>query len=165
MYSLLRMILNVPIASRTQTLLELTAAIDVHPQRDAIRKIFQDFWSHHSYVRVISEAGLPDEVFLVRELLARAIRHFMPVDEVGGDLYVLMDSLNLKPADARWLASLPAPLMAWWAEIFHPSKASVLASCKVLALRAANLALARDLVEFSDDQDITKSSFFHLPRW
>ncbi len=148
---------------RTEALARLTAAIGEHAERDAIRSSLRDFWSHHSYVRVIAEAGLPDEVFLLRELLARALRHLLPVDEVGGDLYVLMDSLNLKEADARWLGSLPDPLAAAWADVFQPSRPSVLASCKLLALRAANLALSRDLIGFSDDEDITKSSFFDLP--
>ena len=163
MYGLLRKILNVPVEFRTETLSELTQAIERHPCRDSIRSTLRDFWSHHSYVRVISEAGLPDEAFLVKELLARAVRHLLPVDEVEGDLYVLLDSLNLKESDARWVASLPDSLVAPWADMFRPSTFSILASCKILALRAANVALSRDLIAFADDEDITKSPFFHLP--
>lgn len=163
MYGLLRTILNVPAESRTENLSQLTLAIERHPCHDSIRSTLRDFWSHHSYVRVISEAGLPDEAFLVRELLARAVRHLLPVDEVEGDLYVLMDSLNLKESDARWVASLSEPLIASWAETFRPSTFSILASCKILALRATNVALSRDLIAFADDEDITKSPFFHLP--
>ncbi len=77
------------------------------PAAREIREILNEFWSHHSYIRVISEAGLPNEVFFLRELLARALRHLTPVDEVQGDLYVLLDSLNLSEADAQWIASLP----------------------------------------------------------
>ena len=149
--------------ARTATLERLTEALEAHQEREKIHAELSDFWSHHSYVRVISEAGLPDEVFLLRELLSRALRHMLPVDEVGGDLYVLLDSLGLKEEDARWLGALPEPLVAAWADIFRPSRSSVLASCKILALRATNIALSRDLIEFSDDVDITKSSFFHLP--
>lgn len=163
MYGLLRSILNVPAESRTENLSQMTLAIERHPCHDSIRSTLRDFWSHHSYVRVISEAGLPDEAFLVRELLARAVRHLLPVDEVEGDLYVLMDSLNLKESDARWVASLSQPLIASWAETFRPSTFSILASCKILALRATNVALSRDLIAFADDEDITKSPFFHLP--
>ncbi len=163
MYGLLRMILNVPVESRTDTLSEVTLVIERHPCRDSIRSTLRDFWSHHSCVRVISEAGLPEEAFLVRELLARAVRHLLPVDEVEGDLYVLMDSLNLKECDARWVASLPESLVAPWADTFRPSTFSILASCKILALRATNVALSRDLIVFADDEDITKSAFFHLP--
>jgi site-specific recombinase len=162
-YGLLRTILNLPVESRTQTLAEMTLAIERHPCRDSIRSTLRDFWSHHSYVRVISEAGLPDEAFLVRELFARAVRHLLPVDEVEGDLYVLMDSLNLKESDARWVASLPESLVASWADTFRPSTFSILASCKILALRATNVALSRDLITFADDEDITKSPFFDLP--
>jgi site-specific recombinase len=162
-YGLLRTILNVPAESRTENLSQMTLAIERHPCHDSIRSTLRDFWSHHSYVRVISEAGLPDEAFLVRELLARAVRHLLPVDEVEGDLYVLMDSLNLKESDARWVASLSEPLIASWAETFRPSTFSILASCKILALRATNVALSRDLIAFADDEDITKSPFFHLP--
>jgi site-specific recombinase len=162
-YGLLRTILNLPVEFRTEALSEVTLAIEHHPCRDSIRSTLRDFWSHHSYVRVISEAGLPDEAFLVRELFARAVRHLLPVDEVEGDLYVLMDSLNLKESDARWVASLPESLVAPWADTFRPSTFSILASCKILALRATNVALSRDLIVFADDEDITKSSFFHLP--
>jgi site-specific recombinase len=163
MYSALRYFLDVPAAARTERLVQFTAEIDAHPQRQEIRDIFHDFWSHHSYVRVISEAGLPDQVFLLRELLRRALWHLVPVDEVQGDLYVLLDSLNLREADAQWVASLPDSLADWWAEIFRPSPASVLASCKLLALRAANVALARDFLVLTSDEDVTKSSFFDLP--
>jgi site-specific recombinase len=162
-YGLLRAILNAPEASRTEALSEVTRAIERHPCRDSIRSTLRDFWSHHSYVRVISEAGLPDEAFLVRELVARAVRRLLPVDEVEGDLYVLMDSLNLRESDARWVASLPEALVTPWADTFRPSTFSILASCKILALRAANVALSRDLITFADDEDITKSPFFHLP--
>ena len=160
---MLRAFLAIPVEVRTEALLQLTEAIEEHPDREAIRSALREFWSHHSYVRVISEAGLPDEVFLLRELLARALRHLLPVDEVGGDLYVLMDSLNLKESDARWLGSLPDSLAGAWGDIFQPSRSSVLASCKLLALRAANIALSRDFIAFSDDEDITQSSFFDLP--
>jgi site-specific recombinase len=138
-------------------------AIERHPCCDSIRSTLRDFWSHHSCIRVISEAGLPDEAFLLKELLARAVRHLLPVDEVEGDLYVLLDSLNLKESDARWVAGLPDALVAPWADMFRPSTFSILASCKILALRAANVALSRDLIAFADDEDITKSPFFHLP--
>jgi site-specific recombinase len=106
---------------------------------------------------------LPDEAFLLRELFARALHHLLPVDEVGGDLYVLLDSLNLKQSDGRWLANLPEDLLSAWADVFRPTRSSILASGKILALRATNIALSRDLIEFSDDEDITQSGFFHLP--
>jgi hypothetical protein len=158
-YDLLRKILNVPVELRSETLSELMRAIGQHPCGDSIRSTLRDFWSHDS----ISEAGLPDEAFLVRELLTRAVRHLLPVDEVEGDLYVLMDSLNLKESDARWVAASPDALVAPWADMFRPSTFSILASCKILALRATNVALSRDLIIFADDEDITKSPFFHLP--
>ena len=162
-YDALRFFLDVPAASRTDRLLQFTAEIDSHPRREEIRAIFREFWSHHSYIRVISEAGLPEEVFLLRELLARALRHLMPVDEVQGDLYVLLDSLNLREEDAEWVASLPDSSVDWWADIFRPSPSSILASCKLLALRATNVALSRDFLTLADDEDVTKSSFFDLP--
>lgn len=162
-YSMLREILDVPIARRTERLSQITASIDAHPHRDEIRAAFREFWSHHSYVRVISEAGLPDEIFFLRELYARAAKRFMPEDEVHGDLYVLLDSLGLKETDAAWLDSLPDDLVNWWADIFRLSLPSMLASCKILALRAANVALSRDMLFLASDDDITKSAFFHLP--
>src|SRR5947209_5239492 len=162
-YGLLREIMDVPISQRTQRLAELTASIDAHPHRDEIRAALRDFWSHHSYVRVISEAGLPDEIFLIRELFGRAIHRLLPEDEVHGDLYVLLNSLGLRESDAAWLSTLPEDLIAWWCDIFRLSTTSLLASCKILAIRAASVALSRDLLALATDDDITKSSFFHLP--
>ncbi len=162
-YGLLRTIMDVPIARRTERLAQLTASIDAHPHRDEIRAAFREFWSHHSYVRVISEAGLPDEIFLVRELIGRAVKPFLPEDEVRGDLYVLLNSLGLRESDAMWLSTLPDELVTWWSDIFRLSISSMLASCKVLALRAANIALSRDMLILTSDEDITKSPFFHLP--
>ncbi len=162
-YGLLRMIMDVPISERTERLRQLTASIDAHPHRDEIRVALREFWSHHSYVRVISEAGLPDEIFLVRELFGRALHRFLPEDEVHGDLYVLLNSLGLRESDAAWMSALPDDLIGWWSEIFQLSKSSLLASCKILALRAANIALSRDMLALTSDDDITKSSFFHLP--
>jgi site-specific recombinase len=162
-YGALRFFFDVPAALRTEQLAAFTVAIDSHPRGPEIREIFHDFWSHHSYTRVISEAGLPDEVFLLRELLARTLRHLMPVDEVQGDLYVLLDSLNLCEPDAQWVASLPDPLVDWWAGVFRPSPNSILASCALLALRATNVALSRDFLALANDDEVTKSSFFDLP--
>ena len=162
-YDALRFFLDVPAASRTERLLQFTTEIESHPRGREIREIFREFWSHHSCIRVISEAGLPDEVFLLRELLARALRHMMPVDEVQGDLYVLLDSLNLREEDAQWVASLPDSLIDSWADVFRPSPSSILASCTLLALRATNVALARDFLTLADDEDVTKSGFFELP--
>ena len=162
-YNALRYFLDVPAASRTSRLVQFTEEIGSHPRGEEIRDIFHEFWSHHSYIRVISEAGLPDEVFLLRELLARTLRHLMPVDEVKGDLYVMLDSLNLREEDAQWLASLPDSFVDRWADIFRPSPSSLLASCKLLALRATNVALARDFLMLASDEDVTQSYFFDLP--
>jgi site-specific recombinase len=161
-YDALRYFLDAP-TSRTERLSEFTAEIEAHPRGQEIRDIFRDFWSHHSYVRVISEAGMPDQVFLLRELLGRALRHLMPVDEVQGDLYVLLDSLDLHEADAQWVASLPDSLVEKWADVFSPSPYSILASCKLLALRATNVALSRDFLALANDEDVTESGFFDLP--
>ncbi len=98
---MLRSIIDVPLSSRTERLSELTASIDGHSHRDEIRSAFREFWSHHSYVRVISEAGLPDQIFLLRELFSRTVKRLLPEDEVRGDLYVLLDSLGLKESVPR----------------------------------------------------------------
>jgi site-specific recombinase len=162
-YKTLRDLLDVPVSRRTDRVLELTAQIDAHPRRQEIRDALCDFWSHHSYIRVISEAGLPDESFFLRELLARALRHLTPVDEVQGDLYVLLDSLDLREADAQWLASLPDTVLDSWAEIFRPSPSSILVSCKLLAMRVTSVALSRDFLALADDEEVAKSRFFTLP--
>jgi len=162
-YDALRDLLDLPASTRTRSLVQLTDEIDSHPRGPEIRQILGEFWSHHSYIRVISEAGLPDEVFFLRELLARALHHLTPVDEVQGDLYILLDSLNLREADAHWIASLPDEVVAWWSDIFSPSSASILVSCKLLAMRATSVALSRDFLTLADDKDIANSCFFTLP--
>lgn len=162
-YTALRDLLDVPVSRRTDRVLEFTVEIDAHPRGQEIRDVLNDFWSHHSYIRVISEAGLPDESFFLRELLARALRHLTPVDEVQGDLYVLLDSLNLCEADAQWVASLPDSVLDWWAEIFRPSPSSILVSCKLLAMRVTSVALSRDFLALVDDEEVAKSRFFTLP--
>lgn len=162
-YGMLRRILDIPTAQRTEELQRLTANIDADPRRDEIRDTFREFWSHHSYVRVVSEAGLPDEIFLLRELFVRTMKRLLPEDEVRGDLYVLLDSLGLRERDAAWVMSLPDELVRWWSDIFRLTTPSMLASCKILALRAANIALSRDMLILASDDDITKSAFFHLP--
>ncbi len=162
-YNALRDLLDVPASSRTGHLLQLTGEIDRHPRGPEIREILREFWSHHSYIRVISEAGLPDEVFFLRELLARALHHLTPVDEVEGDLYILLDSLNLCETDAQWIASLPDEAVAGWADIFRPSPSSILVSCKLLAMRVTSVALSRDFLTLADDKDIANSCFFTLP--
>ena len=162
-YGALRHFLDIPAAYRTERLVQFTSEIDSHSRGSEIREILHDFWSHHSYIRVISEAGLPDHAFLFGELLARTFRHMMPVDEVQGDLYILLDSLNLREEDAQWVASLPDSFVDQWAEVFRPSENSLLASCKLLALRATNVALGRDFLRLGDDEHVTKSSFFDLP--
>jgi site-specific recombinase len=162
-YNSLRFVLDLPIALRQDRLSDFMAAVDHHPHREEIRAVLCDFWAHHSYVRVLSEAGLPEEMFLLRELLARALRHLMPVDEVHGDLYVLLDSLNLRERDAGWLASLPDAIVEWWADIFRPSASSILIASKLLALRAANVALGRDILRLAEYDDVTEIGFFDLP--
>ena len=162
-YDALRDFLDVPATWRTDRLLQFTAEIDSHPRRQEIRDVLHEFWSHHSYIRVIAEAGLPDEVFFVRELFARTLRHLTPVDEVQGDLYVLLDSLSLREEDAQWVASLPDSVMDWWADIFRPSPPSILVSCKLLAMRVTSVALSRDFLALVNDEDVAKSSFFTLP--
>jgi site-specific recombinase len=162
-YQALRKFLDIPAPERTARLLKLTADIDTHPRRQDIRETLRDFWSHHSYIRVISEAGLPDEAFFLRELLARTLRHLTPVDETQGDLYVLLDSLNLREADAQWLASLPDSMMTWWADIFRPSSSSILVSCNLLAMRITSVALSRDFLTLAADEDVASSVFFTLP--
>ena len=162
-YEALRFYLDLPPEIRTQRLFALTREIDAHPRSGEIRELLRDFWSHHSYIRVITESGLPNEVFLVRELFARALRHLAPVDEVQGDLYVLLDSLDLREKDAQWLASLPDDFVAWWGDIFRPLPLSVLASVELLALRATNVALARDFLTLADDEHVAESCFFSLP--
>ena len=133
-YGVLRFFLDVPAASRTERLLQFTAEIDSHPRA----KKFAIFFANSGPITLIfgsfQRLDFRMKSFFLRELLARTLCHLMPVDEVQGDLYVLLDSLNLREEDAQWVASLPDSLVDWWADIFRPSPSSLLASCKLLAL-------------------------------
>ena len=87
---------------------------------------------------------------------------FIPADEVDGDLYAVLESLDLNVQDSEWLCSLPEETIHYWAKIIGPRPVAIEVAVRVLALRAANLALSRDLIALAPAVSVSHSPFLHL---
>jgi len=110
LHDVLDWIISTPVQARTERLSLLTDTLQRHPEHQQLEQRLRDMWQHESAARVLAEAGLPDEVVFLHELTSRLLRYVIPTEESEGDLYALLDSLDLSEADARWLADLPPPL-------------------------------------------------------
>jgi site-specific recombinase len=162
LHDLLDWTLSAPPQDRTRRLTQLTEALMAHPERAHMEQRLCEMWQHESAARVLAEAGLPDEVVFLHELSSRLLRYIIPSEESEGDLYALLDSLDLSEADARWLAKLPPPLLEYWSGILAPGKVAVAEAAKLLGARAAGVALSRDLVRLCGPIFEIESPFFDL---
>jgi site-specific recombinase len=133
-----------------------------HPDRANLEKRLREMWQHESAARVLAEAGLPDEVDFLHELCSRLLRKIVPSEEIEGDLYALLDSLDLRGADAQWLASLPLPLLDYWSGILAPGPVAVAEAARLLGARVAGVALSRDLVRLCAPKVEIGSPFYDL---
>lgn len=162
LHDVLASLLRTPVEYRTLSLNQFAQAIDLHPQADDLRASLRRLWTHHSAVRLLSEAGLPNEAYLLREVAGRAVSRFIPADEVDGDLYALLQSFDLTLEDYDWLCSLPDDVVSYWAKIIAPRPEAIEVAVRVLALRAANLALSKDLITLAPAVSVSHSPFLHL---
>lgn len=133
-----------------------------HPDRANLERRLREMWQHESAARVLAEAGLPDEVVFLHELGSRLLRYIIPSEELEGDLYALLDSLDLSEADANWIASLPPDLFDYWSALLAPGRVAVTEAAKLLGARAAGVALSRDLVRLCSPAFEIGSPFFDL---
>lgn len=154
---------SAPIEERTQRLEEFTQALSTHPLAPDLRLRLRKIWTHHSLVRVLTEAGLPDEPAFFEELAKRLANKVLPrVLPAGGDLYGVLNNVGLSVEDAGWVATLPPQLMEFWGELLRPTTDSVLNAARLLAIRAAAVALARDMLPLREPRRQEESPFFRL---
>lgn len=152
-----------PLEERTERLEEFTQALSSHPLAADLRLRLRKIWTHHSLVRIFTEAGLPDEPAFFEELAKRLANKVLPrVLPPGGDLYAVLNNAGLSLEDAGWVAALPPALIQFWGELLRPTTGSILNAARLLAIRAAAVALAPDMLPLQDSRRQEESPFFRL---
>lgn len=121
-------------------------------------------WNHASAIRLLAETGLPDRTTLMGEGFLRIVDRIIPRLDPEGDLYALLDRLELDEEDAAWVESLPADLKSLWAPLLTPPPDIWAHAARLLAHRAAAVGLSRDLLALDPEGSDADSPFFHLTR-
>ncbi|GLH66596.1 hypothetical protein [Geothrix edaphica] len=121
-------------------------------------------WNHASAIRLLAETGLPDRTTLVGEGFLRIVDRVIPRLDPEGDLYALVDRLDLDEADAVWIERLPVDLRIIWGALLAPPQAIWAHAARLLAHRAAAVGLSRDLLALDPEGSDADSPFFHLTR-
>ncbi len=150
---------GVPAALRTERLRGLAAGIR---ENASTKDRFQRIWAKSFAPRLFSEAGLPEETSLTREVMARVKRRLLPQLEDELDLYAALQMADLDDEDADWLASLSDDDVDAWRDLLGGSTGDILVAIRLLALRAASIGLSRDVMEVMPHQYETESPFFDL---
>jgi site-specific recombinase len=132
---------SIPPSFRTLRLRELAAAVEESGMRDRIALI----WSRAAPHRFLSDAALPEETSLLREISVRLKRRLMPRVEGELDLYSALDAAGLRAADVEWLANLSEQDAAPWSGIACVSPEDVCKALRLLAARVVAVGLSRDL--------------------
>ncbi|MDE3033580.1 MAG: hypothetical protein KGI56_07945, partial [Acidobacteriota bacterium] len=143
---------------RTSRLRRLQAAL---ASRGLERRL-REAWTHASAVRLLAETGLPDRTTLLGEGFQRVVDRIIPRLDPEGDLYALLDRLDLDEADARWVESLPEETLAPWAALLDPPRETWFQAAQLLAHRASALGLSRDLLALIPEGSDAESPFFDL---
>ena len=123
-----------------------------------------DEWNHASAVRLLAETGLPDRTSLLGEGFMRVADRIIPRLDPEGDLYALLDRLNVGEQDAAWIRGLPPELRSAWGSILAPPPATWAQAARLLAHRAAAVGLSRDLLALDPGGADADSPFFNLSR-
>jgi site-specific recombinase len=147
-------------ARRTTRLRRLHAALVFRGQTAPL----SEAWNHASAIRLLAETGLPDRTTLVGEGFLRMVDRLIPRLDPEGDLYALLDRLDLGEADAAWVESLPEDLRATWGPLLAPPPEIWAHAARLLAHRAAAVGLSRDLLALDPEGSDADSPFFHLTR-
>ena len=121
-------------------------------------------WNHTSAIRLLAETGLPDRTSLLGEGFLRVVDRIIPRLDPEGDLYTLLDRLNLGEADALWIEGLPGDLCAAWGSLLIPPQAMWVHAARLLAHRASGVGLSRDLLSLDAAGSDADSPFFNLSR-
>ena len=147
-------------ARRTSRLRRLHAALTDR----GLTGLLAEEWNHASAIRLLAETGLPDRTSLLGEGFLRVVDRFIPRLDPEGDLYALLDRLDLEEADAVWIESLPADMRAAWGSLVAPPQEIWVHAARLLAHRAAAVGLSRDLLSLDPDGSDADSPFFGLSR-
>ncbi len=121
-------------------------------------------WTHASAIRLLAETGLPDRTSLLGEGFLRVVDRIIPRLDPEGDLYALLDRLDLDEADAAWIEGLPADLKSAWGSLLAPPVETWVHAARLLAHRAAAVGLSRDLLALEPEGSDADSPFFNLSR-
>jgi site-specific recombinase len=121
-------------------------------------------WAHASAIRLFAETGLPDRISLLGEGFLRVVDRIIPRLDPEGDLYALLDRLDLEEADAVWIEGLPEELKFAWGSLLAPPVETWVHAARLLAHRAAAVGLSRDLLAMSPEGSDADSPFFNLSR-
>jgi len=97
-----------PGPGRTARIQQLARFLEANP---VFAAALREAWSHASAIRLLAETGLPDQPSFLAEGLQRFLDSLIPRLDSEGDLYSLLNRLELSEADAEWLLALdPAGL-------------------------------------------------------
>ncbi|HJV91758.1 MAG TPA: hypothetical protein VJ623_15705 [Holophagaceae bacterium] len=157
---ILHLLIEVPPGPvRTLRVQQIAKALEGDP---AFALKLREAWSHASAIRLLAETGLPDQPGLLAEGLQRFLDGFIPRMDAEGDLYSLVNRLELVEADAAWLVGLDPTEFGPLPELLRPTPEALTHAARLLAHRAAALGLSRELLDLipgANDQD---SAFFEL---
>lgn len=132
-------------------------------ERDLTALVAEE-WNHASAIRLLAETGLPDRTTLLGEGFLRVVDRMIPRLDPEGDLYSLLDCLDLREADAIWIEGLPEDLRAAWGSLLSPPLETWVHAARLLAHRAAAVGLSRDLLALVPKGSDADSPFFNLSR-
>ena len=130
----------------------------------ALTETLAEAWNHTSAIRLLAETGLPDRTTLLGEGFLRVVDRIIPRLDSEGDLYALLDRLNLTQADADWIEGLPEELQSLWGRLLTPPQQIWIHAAQLLAHRATAVGLSRDLLAQDLEGGDADSPFFHLSR-
>jgi site-specific recombinase len=126
--------------------------------------VLTEEWNHASAIRLLAETGLPDRTSLLGEGFLRVVDRIIPRLDPEGDLYALLDRLDIDEADATWIEGLPEDLQAAWGRLLSPPQETWVHAARLLAHRAAAVGLSRDLLALVPKGSDADSPFFSLSR-
>ena len=150
---------SVPPGERTKRLRHLTAGICEKP---ANRERFQQIWRGGFAAKLYSEAGLPESISLLREVIVRFKRRLLPQLEDELDLYSALSSADLNEEDADWVARLSDNDVAPWRELLSGSANDFPVAIRLLAIQASSIGLSRGVMEVMPHEHETESPFYKL---
>ncbi len=151
---------DVPQGERGGRLRALAERIE---QNAAVTQRFQQLWKKAYAPRLFAEAALPEATSLLRELMVRIKRRFLPQFDDELDLYSALQKADLHQADAEWVSSLSDKDVGPWRALLGQSSSSDMrVAIHLLAIRASATALSRSVMSVMPHQYETDSPFFDL---